>query len=179
MKQANKVAIVGCYFSGNDAPWDDESFDMWTLNHGFRMYKDKRITVWFDLHDWDAANYQPQYLEDLPDKPKFKVIDTWGYPYKEIMARYGYNWENSIPLMMAYAGYLDYRSIYLFGLESVEFTDTPAMAANLYRVMGALRAEGRKVYICNDAAMDHGTVYGLHGLQKTALPGGFSFKHKG
>ena len=175
-KKTKKVAIVGNYLTGKDAPWDDDSYDFWILNGDIKRIEDKRIAKWFDLHDWSIANYLPDYLRYVPANPTFDIVTMDEYPYREIMDRYGYLWENSIPMMMAYAGYLDYQYIYLFGGESSEFTDGPGMAASLYHIMGALRQEGRKVYLCNYAQMDIGGLYGFKDLQKTQIPAGFEFK---
>ena len=140
--EPKKVAIVGNYFTNNEVPWDDESFDFWILNSDIKRVEGKRIAKWFDLHDWSIANYIPEYLGYVPDKPDFDIVTMDEYPYTEIMARYGYLWENSIPMMMAYAGYLDYKYIYLFGCEGGEFTDNPQMGHSLFHIMGALRQEG-------------------------------------
>lgn len=48
-----KVAIVGWATSSRDqAPWDDESFDIWSCNELGMLLPDKRWDLWFDLHAW-------------------------------------------------------------------------------------------------------------------------------
>ncbi|KKK95075.1 hypothetical protein LCGC14_2676440 [marine sediment metagenome] len=175
-EKIRKVAIVGNHITSRDAPWDDEAFDFWIINGAIKDVEGKRVAKWFDLHDWSIANYTPDYLKHIPVKPAFDIVTMDEYPYREIMDRYGYLWENSIPMLMAYAGYLDYRHIYIFGCEGNEYTDAPLMAANLYHIMGALRQEGRKVYLCNYSQMDTGGLYGYKNLQKTRIPAGFEFK---
>lgn len=177
-KPQNKLAIVACYLTGHDAPFEDETFDIWTLNHGHKQYKGSRIDKWFDLHDWQQANYEPEYLDAVPADPSYEVINTKNFPYFEVCAQYGYLWENSIPLMMAYAGCLGYHYIYLFGAESREFANTPKMGYSLYHIVGMLRAEGRKVYFVNQYVLDDSRIYGLGGLDYDWLPSGFRRKEK-
>ena len=173
----DKVAIVGCYPTRAEAPFDDDSFDIWTLNGDIRTYEEEHVHTWFDLHDWDIANYEPEYLDEIPDKPQFDIVNMDNFPYTTLSKRYGYFWENSIPMMMAYAGLQGYHYIYLFGLsEGGEFADNPQMVHNLFHVMGALRAEGRRVYLVNYSRLDTHDFYGYKDLQKTRIPVGFRFK---
>lgn len=174
----NKVAIIACYSTGLDAPFEDETFDIWTLNHGVKVYRDRRIDKWFDLHNWYNANYSPEYLDWVLPNPPYEIVDTKNYPYTEIMERYGYLWSNSIPMMLAYAGYLGYKYIYLFGAERREFANTPEMGYSLYHVCGMLRAEGRKVYFANSYVLDDSAIYGLQDLSNDWLPAGFRRKEK-
>ena len=175
-KRADKCAIVGCYNTMADAPWGDKDFDIWILNRAIRDYAESGIAAWFDLHDWDGANYQPLYLGYVPDEPDFDIVSIDEYPYREIQDKYGYLWENSIPMMAAYAGLLDYKSIYMDGIEDGEFIDNPQMGFSLYHIIGALRQEGRKVYLCNYSRLDAGGLYGYKDMQKTRIPRGFYFK---
>jgi len=171
-----KVAIVGNNVNRVDAPWDDESYDFWIINGAIQDIAGRRIAKWFDLHDWSQANYLPDYLEHVPKDPDFDIVTMYEFPYAEVMAKYGYFWENSLPMMLGYAGYLEYTDIYLFGTEIGEFTDNPHMGFSLYHVMGALRREGRRVYLCNYSQMDTSGLYGYKDLVKTRLPDGFAFK---
>ena len=47
----NKVAIVGLSRGSISAPFDDKSFEIWTLNRGCQIYKDKE-----DKKEPDALN---------------------------------------------------------------------------------------------------------------------------
>jgi hypothetical protein len=175
VKKPRKVAMIG--LAGGPAPWDDESFEIWTLNQAARLYKDKRIDLYFDIHDWGTANYEPDYLADAAVLDCAKVTPAT-YPYEEVKARYGLFLENSFPMMLYYAGIHGYEDLYLFGLNDSEFAGERAGLA-LYHAMGALRAEGRRVYLCNQYAMDYSGMYGYDNLQKTKLPEGFAFKERG
>ena len=173
----NKLAIVACYYTAIDAPYEDPGFTIWTLNQKTKVSEGKRIDAYFDLHDWATANYTADYVEDIPWDTAGEVITTESYPYAEVFARYGYFWENSIPLMLGLAGYRDFKSIYLFGCEAQEFIDTPKMGWSLFHVIGALRREGRKVFFANEYAMDYSGIYGFKDMQKTQIPRrGFKFK---
>jgi hypothetical protein len=173
-----RVAIVGLAGTHDYAPFDDDAFEIWTLNQGARMFKDKRIDVYFDIHAWARANYRPDYLDDVAAL-KCLIVDPYTYPYKDVHARYGVFLENSIPMMLYYAGLQDIKDIYLFGLNDFEFTENPRMGLALYHALGALRVEGRRVHLCNQYAMDYSGVYGFTDLQKTTLPHGFEFKERG
>jgi hypothetical protein len=176
-KRPTKVAIVAMWFTGGDAPFDDESFEIWTLNHGCDKFRDRRIDKYFDLHRWDVANYMPLFAAARDYEAGYEIITPENYPYQEIIAKYGCFLRNSIPMMLAYAGYLDRKEIYVYGLESLEYTESPEMGFSLYYILGALRAEGRKVWLMNQYTIDTGGIYGMVDLQKTQLGSGFYFKH--
>ena len=175
--ELRKLAIVGCYFTSIDAPFDDPGFEIWTLNQNIEHLKDKRIDVYFDLHDWESANYRPDYVDLIPwDREGLEIINTVNYPYAEVCARYGFFWENSLPLMLGLAGHRDFKAIYLYGCEREEFITSPKMGWSLFHVIGALRREGCQVFFVNEYALDYSGIYGFKDLQKTSLGKGFKFK---
>lgn len=177
-EKRRRVALVGLTNTADFAPWDDDTFEWWTLNQGVRCFKGKHIDMYFDLHDWVSANYEPDYLP-LVSELKCKVVTPDNYPYEKVWARYGAFLENSFPMMLYYAGLEDVKDIYIFGVNDGEFSDDKRAGWALYHAMGALRAEGRHVYLCNQYAMDYSGIYGFDNLQKTRLPQGFAFKERG
>ncbi len=54
-KKVRKVAVVGTASSSvNDAPYDDNSWEIWSL--GINAGKVKRFTRWFELHTIDVLD---------------------------------------------------------------------------------------------------------------------------
>ena len=83
-----KVAILGKLASKFNAPFDDENWDIWTLNY----HKEElpRVTLWFDIH---ANNPNPK-----------ANIKRENYPFKEAENLVGGQYfNNTISYMIAYA----------------------------------------------------------------------------
>ena len=64
----NKLAIVALGESATLAPWEDKSYDIWTMNAGCQAYRDKRIDLLFDMHIWQSADYVPYYYLFLKER---------------------------------------------------------------------------------------------------------------
>lgn len=170
-----KLAIVGLSRGSINAPFNDKSFEIWTLNRGCRLYKKKRIDKYFDLHDWEESNYLPDYLSFI-NETKYEFINTENYPLEGIIEQYGCFLKNSIPMILAYAGYKDYRDIYLWGCDKEEYEDNIEMGFSLYYILGQLRKEKRNVYLVNQFNLDDSEIYGFMNMERTRIPKGFYFK---
>ena len=130
---------------------------------------------YFDLHDWARANYLPEYLINIR-YDKYEVISVDEYPLEEIINQYGCYLKNSIPMILAYAGYENFKEIYLWGCDREEYINNPEMGFSLYYILGQLRKEGRKVFIVNQFNLDNGEIYGFMNMKRYHIPEGFYFK---
>lgn len=95
----NKVAIVGKLDSKKYAPYNDFTWDIWTLNY----FQDvPRVDLLFDIH---THNANPQ-----------ANITRANYPFKEAEALVGGNYyNNTFSYMIAYGILKGYKEIALYG----------------------------------------------------------------
>ena len=132
----DKVAIVGFATSSRGlAPFDDPSYEIWTLNQLYRHVP--RTTRHFDIHkNWDEENVEgtdhrgwirdapvPVYMmeahDDLPSTVRFpieRVIDDLGIDY----------FTSSVALMVALAMAEGFKEIALYGIDLIvggEYTE--------------------------------------------------------
>lgn len=98
-----KVAILGKLPTKFKAPFDDKSYDIWTLNYHSDYNKLPRIDLLFDIH---------------AHKPNPKAdIKREDYPFKDAENLLGGNFfNNTISYMIAYAILKGYKEIELYGM---------------------------------------------------------------
>ncbi len=131
-KPAKKIAIVGCSDSKDLAPYDDTSWEIWSMNNAYAHVK--RRNLWFEIHpikfengkyyrrklikpgifkyvtDFRGANVQA-YLEELAalDIPvlmqkKWDIIPkSEVYPLEKATQTFGTYFTNSVSYMIAFA----------------------------------------------------------------------------
>ena len=96
----NKVAILGKLVSKYNAPFEDMSYDIWTLN--YHQEELPRVTLWFDLH---TKNPNPR-----------ANITRANYPFKEAETLVSGNYyNNTFSYMIAYAILKGYKEIEIYG----------------------------------------------------------------
>ena len=137
-----KVAFVGAEeHTRNNAPWDDESFDIWLVNEWAMESWVKRYTASIDIH-WDFIYPDPQYdrgngywewLQKPRGKPVYmqkkdpSVPDSVEYPLKAINKKFlstltyegrpVRNFRTSVSYAIALALYQNYEQIDIYGVE--------------------------------------------------------------
>ena len=95
-----KVAILGKLVSKFNAPFEDMSWDIWTLN--YHHIEPPRVTLWFDLHSHGA-------------NPKANITRA-NYPFKEAETLVSGNYyNNTFSYMIAYAILKGYKEIAIYG----------------------------------------------------------------
>lgn len=95
-----KVAILGKLVSKFNAPFEDMSYDIWTLN--YHQEELPRVTLWFDLHTKNP-------------NPKAQITRA-NYPFAKVEQMVGGNYfNNSFSYMIAYAIIKGYKEIELYG----------------------------------------------------------------
>lgn len=99
-----KVAILGKLETKFKAPFDDDTWEIWTLNRHREPLP--RVDLWFDIHA-----YKPYENANITRE---------NYPFKEAEELVGgqyYN--NSIAYMIAYAILKGYKEIALYGMRFI------------------------------------------------------------
>lgn len=142
-----KVAIVGGSPSWVDAPFSDESFEIWVHGNQIDRFKDKRITRIFEIHD-DLSEHSPEYPQFLVDlgiplvvgeKFPIQAPHITVFPYGKEALR---GLLSSTPAYMAAMAVMENRpAIHVFGVDmavdDVEyFKQQPNMNAWLGYAMG-------------------------------------------
>ena len=95
-----KVAILGKLVSKFNAPFEDKSWDIWTLN--YHKLEPPRVDLWFDLHSHGA-------------NPKAQITRA-NYPFTAAEALVGGNYyNNTFSYMIAYAIIKGYKQMELYG----------------------------------------------------------------
>lgn len=103
MEKNKKVALLGKLPTKFKAPFDDLSYDIWTLNKHIDEGHFKRIDEWFDIH---SKNISPK-----------ATITRSNYPFKEVESLLGGNFfNNTVSYMIAYAILKGYKQIELYGM---------------------------------------------------------------
>ncbi|MBQ2391416.1 MAG: hypothetical protein II306_06565 [Clostridia bacterium] len=103
MAKNKKVALLGKLPTKFKAPFDDLTYDIWTLNRHEDENRFKRITEWFDIHN---GYHNPK-----------ATITRSNYPFKEVETLLGGNFfNNTVSYMIAYAILKGYVQIDLYGM---------------------------------------------------------------
>lgn len=122
-----KIAIVGTAQSSHmDAPYDDESWEIWTL--GANVENGKRITRLFELHTQHVLesahswNGLLPYMEKMEDKvllghPNPSLPKAQIFPKDEIVKKFGAYFTSSIAWMIGYALLQEPDAIGLWGID--------------------------------------------------------------
>jgi len=142
-----KVAIVGGSPSWVDAPFSDETFEIWVHGNQIDRYRDKRITRIFEIHD-DLSEHPPEYPEFLAnlgiplvvgEKFPIKAPHIRFFPYGAEALK---GFLTSTPAyMMAMALIGDYEQISIYGVDMAVdnheyFMQQPCMSAWIGYAMG-------------------------------------------
>ena len=140
-----KVAILGKLVSKFNAPFDDISWDIWTLN--YHEVEPPRVDLWFDLHSHGA-------------NPKAQITRA-NYPFKEAETLVSGNYyNNTFSYMIAYAILKDYKEIAIYGCRFIHDQEQRALQRQSCRelVMFA-RGRGIKVTAPADECLLEGYEY--------------------
>lgn len=185
-----KVALVGAEEHTRDnAPWDDESFDIWVVNEWALADWVKRFTASFDLHwsniytdsRYDRSAGYWEWLQQERGKPVYMqavdplVPDSVAYPLKEINAEFltnmtyegrpVKNFKTSMSYLLAFAIYQGYDRIDTYGIELVG-NEYKGQNSNYAFWVGVAIGRGVKVdHHCSRGMFD-APLYGYEGFMK-------------
>ena len=193
-----KIAIIGrCYSTRSDAPWEDPSWELWTLawdpvpvthrifetHKNFRMYLGSKEEGDFHVSGLRMSKVPVYMLErhdDIPMSVKYPMgligdligKTREGYPYLE----------SSIAYMMALAIWESEPGdrIAIFGVDLHCDSEYAFQRPNMEYLIGLARGKGIKVYIPPQSALcthQMGVPYGFYsstdaGAPQTPLPQG-------
>lgn len=136
-----KLAIVGCADSKKFAPVEDLSFDIWGMNNLYPHLS--RANKWFEIHHItsDGTNYLRRgerifrgqvvndYMKQMGEwaqklsipvymQQHWDIVPTCiAYPLKDIIARFGRYFTNSVSYMIALAIMEKYEEIHVYGVD--------------------------------------------------------------
>ena len=162
----DKVAIMGFATSSRSlAPFDDPSYEVWTLNQLYRHVP--RCTRHFDIHrNWEEDNVEgtdhrgwikeageagiPTYMvEHHPDMPS-----TVQYPIDAVIEDVGCDYFTStVAYEVALAVAEGFKEIALFGIDLIVGTEYDVQKANLEFHLGRAHGMGINVRIPPQSAL--------------------------
>lgn len=158
-KPPRKVAIVGSSNTSRHlAPYDDFSWDIWTLNDMHTIAK--RFDRHFELHsqriiekdkddlageiEWLKSNITvPVYMAEPADWVPMAVQ----YPTETIVKEFGSYFTNSISWMIALAIYEGVDELGIWGVDMAHGTEYAAQRPSCEYMIGIARGRGIPVFI--------------------------------
>ncbi len=179
-----KICVVGYAPSKDEAPFKDESWEIWGLNDLYEYIP--RWNRWFEMHlkaDTDAymtrggkfrhvqglisvAANCPLYMQDAyPDIP-----GSLRYPYEIITAAYGKYFTNSISYMIAMAVFEGCDELGIYGVDMAQDTEFCSQRPSCEYFVGIAIGKGIKVTIPDTAdLLKTRYMYGYQDKAKTAF----------
>ncbi len=180
MSERRKVAVVGFAETWKEAPFKDESVDIWGLNELHKYVP--RWDRWFELHDADTLGVSTRdlgegevkrHLDWLASQPAEKPIymqpqfcdgrfpGAKPLPLEALITRFGRYFTSTIGYMMGLAILEDYDEIGLYGVDLASDIEYPAQRPNTEYLIGVARGLGKTVTVANGSALlKAGFLYG-------------------
>lgn len=175
-----KVAIIGrCYSTRSDAPWDDRSWEIWSLawdplpvthrifetHQNFRMYFGNK-----EDGDWHVAGlrmskvpvYMLEHHADIPQCVRYPMEEVHKIVGNATNAKTPYL-ESSIAYMLALAIHEKVDRVGIFGVDLHCESEYSYQRPNLEYIIGLARASGVKIYIPPQSTLlthQNGVPYG-------------------
>ena len=160
-----KVAIVGFATHKTEAPYKDETFEIWGLNDLYEHIP--RWTRWFEMHDWNhiCNVYAPRkaqmqqgskpYLQGLSELtcPVYmqevhpEIPTSVRYPVETIIEEFGAYFTNSISYMLALAIHEKFEVIHVYGVDMATDTEYGHQRPSCEYFMGVARGRGIETYL--------------------------------
>lgn len=160
-----RVAIIGTTPHREQAPYDDESWEIWAQS----MPTIKRWDRWFEIHNadiiktqhgalwnWLAAKEQVPGFSPIPDgkKPVYmraahpEIAGSVAYPKHEIVARYG-TWflTSTAAFEVALALALGATDIALFGIDMANSTEYKEQKPGVRHFITLAKERGVRVFV--------------------------------
>lgn len=149
-----KLAIVGAGLTQYKAPFDDESYDIWTT--GNVSASCPRVTGIIEVHTnamqdpkilngHDCPVWMQEIHQDIPKSEKF--------PIQELVNHFGKIFDCSMTMLLGLAYYKGYRDIELFGVDLADKESYEKYRANFLYLLGLGRGEGRRISISHGSLL--------------------------
>ena len=159
-----KIAICGTGPTLDQAPWDDESYEIWGLAHRYHHYK--RSDVLFEVHkrdNWKDPEWK-EYLEwlDNPDRG-VDVFSIWNKDYPEcsyldvdylsscIMGRNYF--ASTFSYILCHAILEGATEIGLYGIDMTLDSEYAYQRPNAEYLIGIAQGKGIKITIAKGSAL--------------------------
>jgi flagellar biosynthesis/type III secretory pathway chaperone len=160
---SKKVAIVGFAPSTRDlAPYNNDEWEIWVLNEFESILPQggaTNITRWFEIHQRETvlnSKRDSSYMDKLKNSKipimmcqKHEDIPmSEEYPLNDIIQALGTDYfTNSISYMVAYAVYMGYEEIAIYGVDMAQDEEYAKERPSVEYFVGFARAKGIPVYI--------------------------------
>lgn len=149
-----KVIILGTAQTMQDAPFEDESFDIWAvgtaMTHGKKLVP--RVDKIFELHTkarWEMRTFvynerecPVMMQEHFPEVPK-----SIPFPKDMILKKYREYFTNSISWMIALAVEEGYKEIHLYGVHMATVSEYAYEMPSCEYYIGVAEGKGVKCYV--------------------------------
>lgn len=169
-----KIAIIGTTASMMDAPYGDESWEIWGLNGAYTQIL--RYDRWFDMHDKKTLEgaHDPKYFDFLaqcddrlmlahlnPDLPKAQA-----FPYLEILEYFNRRYfTNTVAWLTAYAIMQEPEEIGVWGVNMATDTEYMHQRACCEFWLGYAESKGIKITVPDGSELLKGSrLYGVEPL---------------
>ncbi len=184
-----KVAIVGFADSWKEAPFTDESYEIWGLNELHKYVP--RWNRWFELHDASTLGVTTRDLSEGEQKrhldwlakqegkpiymqPQFcdgRFPAAVPLPLQDLIDKFGRYFTSTIGYMVGMALLENYDVIELYGIDLASDVEYPQQRPNTEYLIGIGRGMGKTVTVCESSALlKAGHLYGYE--QAPAKAGG-------
>jgi len=147
------VTIVALGTTSSQCPWNGE---VWTLNNGYKTAQ--KMDKLFLVHkppgthlDWKEIAELDVEIVSLHPLPK---TTTTVYPFEKICKMFGTDYfSDTICYMLAYALYLDYKDIRMYGADFAQEYTSEKGGVEYW--IGYLRGRGVRVWIAPGSSLCH------------------------
>lgn len=177
-----RIALVGTALSScRDAPYDDKSWEIWTL--GSNVEHGKRITKLFELHtqfvlesagSWEGLfPYLKKMKADvLMGHPNPLLPDATPFPKDEIIAKFGNYFTSSIAWMIGYALLQNPDAIGLWGIDMMGEEEYLGQRACCEYLLGIARGMNITLIMADESPLLRSER--LYAFEHTALSAGIN-----
>ena len=155
-----KVAIVGFSQHKSEAPFDPKlGWEIWGLNDLYEAIP--RWDRWFEMHgdnqikDYCGRKQGKPYLQGLSElkcdvwmqHPRLEVPNSKEYPIKEVIAKFGDYFTNSISYMLAMAIMEKFETIGVWGVDMAQDSEYGHQRPSCEYMLGYARGAGIEVIL--------------------------------
>jgi hypothetical protein len=158
IKKRDKLILLGSAPCRKDTPYDDLSYDIWSIG-GAPLWADvKRFDVLFEMHKRHEWLPRSEALNKC-GKPVFmlrhyrEIENSIAFPFDEISEDGAGFYAGSISYMLALAVYFGYKEIALYGILMEHGTEYEKQLPSASYYVGVARGRGIKVNIHPDATL--------------------------
>lgn len=170
----NKLCILGSAPSKKDAPYKDASYDIWAISGAAfseslygEIKENTESNSWNDVHRVDLLfemHKRPLFASKIEQLNKCKkqvmmqelekdIPLSKKYPCEEVIEIYGNEFSSTIAYMLAYALFLGYKHIELYGVVMMHKTEYVRQRAGIKFYLGIAKALGIYVWAPEDTQL--------------------------